>query len=423
MRVADRPLPAITLDADALADWPVRPVIAIEQRAGVPYVWDGGQTWDTAGQVWDAPPTASQWVDATCDFTGLEIAFDEPDESLNFPAGRCTIQLDNRSGRWARYNVDGSPADFGAGTQVWIWATDRAAGAWWMFAGRVSRWDELTGDVIEVEAFDYLSDLAQPIGTITPGADGDLPAVRLAAVMALANAATLRSRFANGVVHLTRQATDAAPLEEMETVAASDGGVLYGDADGTVVYADRFWRAGRIDQSAIPIVSTNVCSAPLVLWDPVLSTSDTALASTVTLENIAGMKATASKGPPSSYVVARQDLQWSAQAEGDALATWLVSQLWQPRVALDTADIYIHTGIWAAVDWRRGDRIRLLHDSRTPGGVARIDIAAVLISLAHGITPDGWVLTIGTTRALDYYTPTTWDSGAVWDGAGQVWGY
>jgi hypothetical protein len=419
----DRPLPAITLDPDAFASWPVRPVIAIESSKPPPYWWDGGTLWDAPGLVWDGVSLSPGWVDASCDLTGCEIEFDPPDEDNNFPAGHAVIQLDNRSGRWATYNADGSATDFGAGQQVWIWATDRAGGDWWMFAGRVARWDELSGDVIEIECFDYLSDLAQPVGTYTPGVAGETPGPRLAAITAGAvGAIGYRTRYATGTVTLTRQQTERAPLEEAQVVVQSDGGVLYGDADGTVVSTDRLWRVGRPDQTAVPTVSTNVCgTGAVVLWDPVLSTTDTALASIVTLENVAGLKATATHtGLP--YALAVTEQQWTTQVEGDVLAAVLVTQLWQPRLSLDTADIYVHTGLWSAVDWRRGDRIRILHDTRTPTGPARVDVEALLISIGHGFTADGWVMTIGTTRALVYYTRTTWDSGAVWDDT-AVWGY
>lgn len=431
MRVNDRPIPtSIVLDTNALADWPIRPVIAIEQRPVAPYVWDDGTVWDAAGKVWDAASALPSWVDATCDFTGAEIEYEAPDEHGNFPAGHVALTLDNRSGRWARYNVDGTPTDYGAGQQLWIWAKAATGpAAWWLFAGRISRWDEGADDTIEVEAFDYLSDLAQPVGTTTPGVAGELPAARLTAIAALASVILLRSRFAAGLVHLTRQASTRAPLDEMQTVAASDGGVLYGDADGTVVYADRTWRNGRTDQTVLPVVSTNVCTAPLVLWDPKLSTTDTALASTVTLENVAGLKATATKaGASTPYVYADTGEQWTTQAEGDELAAWLVAQLWQPRLGIESADVYVladpaRPALLAAVDWRRGDRIRLVHDSKTPTGVARVDVQALLVALSHAFTPDGWVMTIGTGRALAYVVGATWDSGAVWDDASIAWGY
>jgi hypothetical protein len=257
-----------------------------------------------------------------------------------------------------------------------------------------------------------------------------LPGVRLSAIATLAAIPTLRTRFATGVVHLTAQATEAAPLEEMQEVAGSDGGILYGDADGTVVATDRLWRTGRADQVAVPVVSTNVCTVPVVLTDPVLTTSDAHLAGLVVLENIAKLKANATNAnTPGRYVIAETDQQWTTQAEGDTLAAWLVAQQWQPRIGLDTADVYLsaHPEYAAgAVDWRRGDRIRIVHDARTPTGTARVDVAAVLIMLAHQITPAGWLLSIGTTRAVAYYAPTYWDQTALrWDDTdpAAVWGY
>lgn len=427
MRAADRPLPtSIVLDPGALADWPIRPVFALEQSPRPPYTWDDNSLWDNA-LVWDAASALPAFQDATCDFTGCEISYDPPDDHGVFPAGRCVLQLDNRSGRWARYNVDGSSADFGAGLQLWIWCKSVTA-AWWLFAGRIARYDERADDTIEIEAFDYLSDINQSIGTFTPGAAGEFPAARLAAIMAAANAPLIRTRFAAGTVLLTRQTTEQTPLEEMQTVAGSDGGVLFGDADGTVVSTDRAWRAGRTDQTAIPVVSTNVCTVPTVLWDPVLATTDAALAGTVILENVAKLRAAAAKaGAAGRYIYADADQQWTTQLEGDTLAAFLVAQLWQPRLELDTADLYLNDparqDLLGVVDWRRLDRIRLLHDARTPTGVARIDIGALIAHLTHAITPDGWVVTFGTTRAFTYLAPTFWNGGAVWDDPAAVWGY
>jgi hypothetical protein len=424
VRTLDRPLPPITLDPGAFAAWPVRPVVAVESVGAPAYVWDGATVWDTPGAVWDASFAAPTFVDASCDLTGCEITFDPPDAAGVFPAGHLIVTLDNRSGRWARYNADGTPTDYGAGARVWVWASDRAAGAWWLFAGRAARWDERAGDVIEIEAFDYLSDLAQPVGTFTPGVAGELPGARLNAVTAFGPPIS-RTRFDTGTVTLTRQATKRAPLEEMEVIAASDGGVLYCDADGTVVFEDRLWRVGRDDQTVVPTVGTNVCTAPIVVWDPVLSSTDTALASTVTLENVAGLKSTATRGPATPYVYADTDHQWTTQLEGDTLAAALVAQMWQPRLGLDTADLYLTDparNYWQAVDWRRLDRVRVLHDSRTPTGTARVDIEALIVTLEHAFTPDGWVMTFGTGRALAYYATEAWDEGAVWDG-GAVWGY
>lgn len=431
MRVADRPLPAITLDPDACAAWPVRPVIALEQLGTSVYTWDDGWQWDTAELVWDAATSAGPWIDATCDFTGCEIDYGPPDEHGQWPAARCAVTLDNRSGRWAAYNVDGSPTAYGAGTRIYVWVTDRAAGSWWLFAGRVATYDERADDTIELEAFDAFADLAQPIGTYTPGVAAEKPGARLEAIITAALATDVRRRFATGTVNLTRQETDQAPLEEMQTVAGSDGGILYGDADGTVVFADRLWRTGRSDQTVVPVVGTNVCTAPLVVWDPVLATTDQWLAGTVVLENIAGLRATAVRSSTPRYVLSETDQQWTSQAEGDAVAAVLAAQMWQSRLRVDSADIWPldprqQPAVLGVVDWRLLDRVRVLHDAATPGGTARVDIETVLIDLHHAFTAETWVMTFGTSRALAYIAPLLWDQSVyTWDDPAplNVWGY
>src|SRR5262245_58371299 len=226
MRAADQPVPVVVLDdATSFAGRPVRPVIAFEQAP--PYRWDDGVTvWEggPTPAIWDAPYAA--WVDATCSFTGLEIATGDPDDRALFPAGRAVIQLDNRDGTWSQFNADGSPVAFGPGTRVAIWA-HTAAADYWLFAGSVASWDQRADDTIEVEAFDVFSDLAQSIATFTPGVAGEHPGPRLTAIVAAANMAGIPTRFATGVVALTRQPTDNEPLEEMQAVAGSDGGLIY----------------------------------------------------------------------------------------------------------------------------------------------------------------------------------------------------
>jgi hypothetical protein len=433
MRTLDRALPPVVLDPDACAAWPVRPVIAIAQKTQPAYAWDDPwATWDDPTPlVWDVADVFPAWVDATCDFFGLELETGAPDEHGNFPAAHIVVQLDNRTGRWSQYNADGSPSRFGPGQTLAVWAHN-ASGDWWLCYTRIARWDERADDSIEVEAFDSFSDLAQPVGTFTPGAAADLPGARLAAILTAAQATATPTRFATGVVHLTAQSTDQAPLEEAQTVTGSDGALLYGDADGTLVSTDRFWRAGRTDQIVEPVISFNVCAAPIHIWDPVLSTNDVGLAYAIVLENVAGLRAAAGvPSPPGRYVLAEQDQQWTSQTEGDTLAAFLLGMQQRTRVALDEFDLYLldpqQPGIWAAVDWRLFDRVRFLHDAKTPQGTTRLDLEMLVDSIAHSITPGGtWVMTVSTTRALAYFAPVLWDNAAyVWDDTNPlaVWGY
>jgi len=435
MRVADRPLPPVVLHTDpALEVWPIRPVVAVAGARPVE-VWDDpAAVWDnTAGLEleWDADIVPG-FTDATCDLQGLETDTGHPDEHGNIAAGVATLQLDNRHGAWSRYNADGSLAGRGPGYELAVWALERDTGVTDpMFRGTISRWDDL-GDTVEVEAFDSFSDLAQPIGTFTPGVAGQNPAARLDAIVAAAGKGSLVRSFAAGAVTLTAQQTTAAPLEEMQTVVASDGGVLFADADGTLRSLARTWRGGRTDQTEIPTVSANVCTADTVAWDAVLSTNDASAADTIVLENIAKLRAQSPAGPIGRRVITDTGQQWTTQLEGDTLAAALVAALAGARVRVESFDLYLTApgdpDRYRAARWRLFDLLRWLHDYRAADGtLARLDVNTLIVTITHNITPgEAWVMTVETTPAVGSNAIIVWNPAGdpyAWDTAGIVWGY
>lgn len=374
----------------------------------------GGGAVSSVG-VWD-----DRWRDATCGWTGIEIEHAQSDEKGLYPASRCVLQLDNFDGQWSSFKVDGTPNNFGPGRLLVVYATDGVSN-WWLFNGRIARWDQRADDTVEIEAFDSFSDLSQGVGPYTPGTNGDRMGVRLNAILADAGETTMAHRFATGVAGLTAQETEQTPLEEMQAVCTSDGSILYGDADGTIVATDRAWRSGRSDQTAVWIASDNVCSAPAIVWDAVLSTNDIGLADTVVLSNIAGLKSTAGDiNTPGGYVIAFNDQMWSTTAEGDALAAMLLSEQQPRRINIEEFTLYlldpVQPTLWKAVDWRRLDQLRFLHDQRVVGGgMARIDVTTLIDSISHDITPDNWTMTVGTTRAQSYTPPILYNTGLLYD--------
>lgn len=418
MRVADRPLPPVVLDPVAtIAGWPVRPVIAVEQRQEPVYVWDDLTQWDR-GAVWDVGAVWPPYRDATCAWSGLELEHGAPDDQGNIPASRLVCQLDNRDGSWSAWRADGTPAFTGAGQMVHVWAHN-ATGDWWLFSGRIARWDQRADDTVELEAFDVFSDLALPIGTYTPGVAGDLPGLRMTAILAAAavGPAPIARRLDVGTNHLTAQATEQAPLEELQTVAGSDAGEVYVDADGALVYVGRTWRNGRTDQTAIPVLSDNVCTVPVTVWDPLISSTDEHLADVVRLENVAGVKAVAAAPVAQGrYTVALTDQQWTTQAEGDTTAAAILAgQAPAGRFRVDGATLYLigsgQPDLWRAVDWRRFDRLTFVHQQSVAGGLpAQVQLGLLLTAYTHTITPDGgWTITFQTSRAVTYVAPISWD--------------
>ena len=268
-----------------------------------------------------------------------------------------------------------------------------------------------------LEAVDGFNLLAQEVPPYTVGAAGQTPGARLAALATFAGY-TDPTRFATGTVPLVAVASERTPLDEMQTVVLSDGGALFADADGTVVYVDRNWIGGRDDQTdaAGAVFSDNVCTAPAVVWDPVLTSRDKGLVNRVQLVNTAGLaaSATAAASPVRLTLTHPEPDLWQTQPAGDALAAWLLANRSTPTVAVERFALHLtdpRQDLWrTGIDRRIGDRIRYLHDYRAAGGdVATLDVTVIVSTITHQITPDSWLVQIGTTRAVDYLAPSYWD--------------
>jgi hypothetical protein len=372
------------------------------------------------------------FTDATCQIQGIETEVGNPDAHGLFSAGTAVIQLDNTSGDWSQYDADGGLAGRGPGYELAIWARYRDGSEWWIFDGTISRWDDL-GDIVEVEAFDAFADLAQQIGTYTPGVNGQAPGPRCEAILTAAGSTAIPHVFATGDVTLTAQPTDAAPLEELQAVTSSDGGAVFVDADGTLRSTRRTWRNGRADQTAVPVAAANVCTADIVVWDAVLSTNDDFVADTVVLENVAKLRAQAPAGQPiGRFVFTDTDQQWTTQVEGDTLAAFTFSNQQAVRVNVEAFDLYLYDpqqpNLYHAVEWRLFDLLRFLHNYRAVGGAdARLDMNTIITTIAHSIVPFGnWVMSVGTTKAVGSNQLLFWNPAGdpyVWNTPGAIWGY
>ena len=400
MRADDQPFPPVVLDpVPQLAGWPIRPVIAVADGAG--------------------------WVDATCSFAGLELTVGPADDHFDVPASHLVLALDNRDGRWSTFNPDGTPAKYGPGTAVQVWARDTTGAGYWLFSGVIARTDQAADDSVTWECFDAFSDLAQPVGTLTVGVAGDLPGPRAAAILTAAGRADLRARLFTGQNTLSVAADDNPPVDQLARAVSSDGGVIWCDADGTVRSLGRRWRNGRTDQTRQWIITDNICDNPsvdAVVAEPVVSTTDDAAADRVVLENVAHLRSTAGS-PTGRFVYTETDQLWRTQPEGDQLAADLYTDQHTNRLRLDSAAVYLldpnQPELWEAVDWRLFDRVSFAHRQRvTGGGTADAAVEVLLTELHHAITPaGGWRIDFATTRATATHvalyfwdtTPFTWD--------------
>lgn len=421
-----------------IADWHARLRIALELLPQAAYVWDDNDadvTWNdtTPERVWDAPFIGSGYSDAVCDFQALTIEQGNPDELGLFAAGSVTLNVDNHTGAYSQYTADGRLAYYAPGRRVQIFAQLDGA-EWWLFSGRVDTWTENADGTVTVEASDGFSLLAPEIGSYNPGVAGQKALARIASI---ASVVSFPDRVSGdpGDVVLTLQATTRSPLEEIQTVALSDGGMVLVDADGTLLYRNRLWPAGRADQTTLDVFSDTVCTVPAVVWEPQFVSADDAVATWVRLVNVAGLVAFATDTSQTLglvYPLTHPDPdQWTTQAEGDALAAVLLAQRKTPKLAIGSFDLHLldqRQDLWrTAIDRRLGDRIRFIHEfTAVDGTTGTLDVMAIVATIRHEITPETWITTIGTTRTTDYVPVEAWDvTSIVWNDTNPlaVWRY
>lgn len=438
MRATDAALPTVTVDTHPQPWSPrARLVVALERLPYDVYVWDDDDPtvlWDDPDPdrfVWDAPQAASAFTDVWCDMEGVEIRHGEPDEQELLAPSQAVLTLRDPDGRYRIRDETGRLVYYAPGRRLCLYAilTDpvtSVASSWWLFSGRIGTWrDDLSG-LVTIEAFAGTAELAQPPGRDwSAGADMDLAGGRITAICNLFGY-TGRKRLDTGAVPLAPYTSSDAPIEGMQRVAWSDGGVVYSDADDTLIFRDRNWRTGRTDQTSVPIVSDNVCSANVVVWDLEAADDDSLLAAKVILGNSAAVQLTATATAAglsisSGTVFTHPDVDlWKLQSDGDALAAWILAARSESRLGIDLARIYLHDprhDYWTeTIDRRIGDVVRFWHDDTFFGELDTIDVSLVLATIRHMITPTEWVSEWETTNVTRFDRVLSWDrSPYLWD--------
>jgi hypothetical protein len=240
---------------------------------------------------------------------------------------------------------------------------------------------------------------------------------------------TIPNRFDAGVVALTAQETKLAPLEDLQAVVASDGGVVFVDADGTVVSFGRDWRRGRPDQVRRFTISDNVCSGvDAVIWDASIVVDDDAYSGYVVLSTVAGLKATAGT-PTAPFVYTESDLQFANIGEGNSVADAVLQHQRTRWATLDDFTVHVNDPnqpqLATLVALRPLDRVDWKHTERAAGGGNfTLTGSALVIGVEHSMSvADGWTLVVNTIAADNVATMLYWDQADpfTWDDPGALW--
>lgn len=396
--------------------------------------WDAGE--------WDRDPweVATTWTDVSCDWRGAAIAGGRTGPMDRFRSAHAVMRLDNREGKYNAWS-DATPwagpgsRHLGAGTYCRVGVDVDGHPRRYLFTGVADSWHHARDGVdrfVEMGCDDPLATLTlanlpeQP----SQGA-GEHAGARLQRILAAHGLESMPHAFDAGVVPLqaTTLADDAISLADI--TADSDGGWLWVDGDGTLVYyqGDRDITDPRWTTSVLTVgddhqIPDTICwdLTPQLFDDRDSVINYAAIARAGGTAHVAQDIESIRRYQPRTFQ--RTDLIHADETWSQTLADKIVRRLSSGGTRPDAVSLTARSDAdaWALINLKWHDRITfVMHD------VGDVYAAECFIdSLAWSLAPAGYdrvtslnvVLTL--SPAVFFPSPGRWDS-ALWDT--DEWGY
>lgn len=387
--------------------------LAVESILPSPEPTDGEwdvDDWDTDAALWVDADTATTYFDVIGDVQGVRVTSGRSNVGGDMEAGLLRFTLDNRQGLYTEFAEDGTLHSYPPGQRVWLWV-EHGGVEYPRFAGVVETWEEnleaddrpfATVDVTAVDSF-LTFNTERDAGVYRLGSEGQRPAERLSFLAALC-AYEGPTRFDLGDVTLRSVESTNPVLEEMHHTARSDGGVVFVDVDGALLYLGRGRMAGRLDQVDVPAFSDECDQLAASDGDP--STDASTMANLIRLKNLDDVEVIVQNEESTDLHRARRlsldGLLWRTVAEGRGLGEFLL--LWRGEAYYTVPNLVVmpHEGrpeLFPVVyDLRVGDRVSI---TRTlPTGTV-LTFEALVEGLVLDVLADGALRsTVTTSRAV-----------------------
>lgn len=413
----------------------VRLVVEIAAQTVTATGWDGG-LWDTA--TWSAP---AEWADVSCDVEGITVAGGRTGPTDRFRSAASSVRLDNRTGKYNSWS-DATPwappgtRHLGAGNGVRVGLDVTGKPRRYLHTGTASTWHHRRDDPnrwVDIGADDVLATLtlANLPEQAAQGA-GETAGPRLGRILTTNGLGSIVTRFDAGVVPL-QATTLAAPAGTLADLTAdSDGGWLWVDGAGALVYyqgdrdtTDPRWLT-RVLTFADTDTDGDVCWSVVELDDDnaaVFNHADISRAggSVRYADDAASQARYGVRAFPQRHDLVHTDDTWSQTLANKIVARSATGGARPARVRVTTLD---DAEVFALASLLWHDRVRVVvHDV---GDVFAAE--AFIDSYSWGITPLGVdreclvSLDLTLSPAVSFVTGARWDTDS-WDGASTVWGY
>ncbi len=410
------------------ADYPTLTVeIGIATAASGTGIWDAS-LWDEG--TW-GPDIA--WTDISAYVQDLSTFRGRSRENDRYQTGTATLTLRNLDGRFTPANTAG-PYAAGGVSQIRPRMPVRIRATWDsvtypLFYGRAETWQDQHPaqgyDAVTIlNVVDGLAELAAFNGAeqSSQGA-GELSGARIHRI--LANMGwTLGTDVEPGSA--TMQATTLAQnaFTEAALTVDSEGGALWADPDGSIVFEDRY----ALIENVRSYTSQVAFGSTVAISDPVVEYSSDTLRNVVSLARVGGTQITTSdlasqalygeRGWSRNDLICEDDAQVASLAE-QLLATWKAPEY---RVVEATVfGVRSPTAHWPHVLGRRiRDRASVTATVHASGVTIARNV--FIDGIAHNIRNKDWSTTFyfGSATMFDGFVSSRWDE-AVWDTA--TWMY
>lgn len=408
----------------SITGWGGDVTLTVEAAFSVPTstsgVWGSG-LWDTA--LWGVDVT---WTDITAylrSFTTIR-AFQR--ETARWASGTATVVLDNSDGRFSPAHTSGPYASGGVtGIRPWrpIRATVTYAGTTYpVFYGYAIDFEESypgfgVENVVVISAVDEIAKLAG-FTSSSQGSlgDGETSGARIHRI--INNAGSTANRAVEGLVAMQATTLEGAAVTLLDLTADSEGGWLWVDGDGTVVFDSRF---SPIENSRMSTSQATFGdqAGEIVYRSAVMSYDGDDIINMTSFAAVGGVVQTASDVTSRAFYGDRQqtrtDLICNSSVDVGVLAGTVVARKKDPKLRIVSATYRPQQNpsvLWPQVLGRRvRDRVLV---NRRPSGYT-VSQPSQIEGVAHTVTPDMWETQFQFSDATFWDSDFgMWDSG-IWD--------
>ena len=408
------------------------PTITVE--IGFSTVSSGASTWSTG--LWNTADWSGRdvvWTDVSAYVRTISTSRDKNRDVDQFQSGTAQVTFSNIDARFTPANTAGPYASGGV-TKIVPRVPIRIRATWasttyGVFYGRVNSWaDAYPGQgkdcVTTINCSDVLADLATVDLAELLVAVGTSEAAGLRISRILNASGWQWGTDLNAGALSTMQGTvyaDSA-LSLVQTTAESDGGAVFADQDGQLVYHDPYWEAGARSTRATTaqiVFGTDVSEVKFT--DPQVTYDDTMIFNSSTVTRAGGIEqASLDVDSVSLYgtrSISHSGLLCETDAQSSVLADFDIFRFADPEYRV--ASLIVYPASSAAAYWplilaaRVGDLCTV--KVPTPAAIT-ITRSVFITGISHTLTSSGgWVVAFGFASAAPWTAVQGgWDTG-LWD--------